>query len=171
MSPRVILIGPPGAGKTAVAAELGELWGAPVRDTDADIEAVAGTDIAAIFLDAGEVEFRRIEREQVARAIAEHDGVLALGGGSILDASTQADLRDYAAAGGAVVYLSVGIAAAAPRVGFNTARPLLVGNPRQRWMELLEERLPIYTSLATMSVDTNDADARGVAERIAEALA
>lgn len=79
--PLVVLVGPPGAGKSSVARELGALLGAAVRDTDADVEATAGKPIADIFVEDGEPAFRALERAAVLQALATHDGVLALGGG------------------------------------------------------------------------------------------
>lgn len=171
MAPRVVLIGPPGSGKSAVAAALGPLLGVDVRDTDSDIEESAGRPIADIFLDDGEAVFRDLEAAAVAAAVSQHEGVLALGGGAVLRAETAQLLRDYAAAGGAIAYLEVSLAAAAPRVGLNRARPLLVGNPRAQWQRLMDERRATYESLATMTVATDDATPAEVAERIVAELA
>jgi shikimate kinase len=108
MTPRVVLVGPMGAGKTTVAGLLGEAWGVPVRDTDADIEASTGRTIADLFVESGEEHFRDLEAAAVAAALAEHDGVLALGGGSVLRAET----RDLLT-GVPVVFLRVGLSAPA----------------------------------------------------------
>lgn len=167
-APRAVLIGPPGSGKSSAAAALARLWGVEARDTDADIVDVAGRDIPAIFVDSGEDEFRRLERQAVALALREHSGVLALGGGAILDPDTQDDLRKYAAEGGVVAYLEVSAGEAARRVGLNAARPLLAGSPRQRWAVLMDQRRAIYEDLATVRVATDDASPARVAERIAQ---
>lgn len=148
--PVAVVIGLPGAGKSTVGRLLAEALGVDFRDTDDDIERVAGTSISDIFLNEGEQEFRARERAAVVAALAEHTGVLALGGGAILDTDTQADL-----AGHQVVHLNVSLAAASPRVGLSAARPLLVGSPRKQWLTLAEQRKPIYRSLATISVDTD----------------
>ena len=89
MPPRVVLVGPMGAGKTTVAELLGAAWGVPVRDTDADVVATTGREISDIFVEDGEDHFRDLEAEAVARALAEHDGVLALGGGAVLRVGTR----------------------------------------------------------------------------------
>ncbi|HEX5861219.1 MAG TPA: shikimate kinase, partial [Nocardioides sp.] len=89
MAPRVVLVGPMGAGKTTVAALLAEAWGVAARDTDADVEATEGRPISDIFVDSGETRFRELERAAVSDALAEHDGVLALGGGAVLDPVTR----------------------------------------------------------------------------------
>lgn len=164
--PRVVLVGPPGAGKSTVARALARLLGAPARDTDADVEAGAGTTVAEIFVSQGEAVFRDLEREAVLAALTGHDGVLALGGGAVLDPAAQDALADYRAAGGVVVFLDVSLAAAAPRVGFNTARPLLVGNPRAQWQALMDVRRPTYESVATHRVDTDGRTPDDVAAQI-----
>lgn len=168
--PRVVLAGPPGSGKSTVAAALGAATGWQVRDTDADVEATAGKPISDIFLDDGEPAFRALEREAVARAVAEHDGVLALGGGAVLAPETQDVLAAYAAAGGTVVFLDVSLAQAAPRVGFNVSRPLLLGNPRAQWQQLMTARRPVYEKVATLRVDTDELTPDGVAAQILAAL-
>lgn len=165
MTPRVVLVGPMGAGKTTVARLLADEWGVAARDTDADIEATDGRTVSDIFLESGEEHFRALERAAVAAALGSHDGVLALGGGAVLDASTRELL-----AGQPVVFLRVGLADAVKRVGLGTSRPLLLGNVRSRIKALLDERTPIYESVATISVDTDQRSPEDVAEAIREAL-
>ena len=170
ITPRAVLIGPPGSGKSTVAARLAQEWGVAARDTDEDVVAFSGREIADIFVDSGEDAFRALERAAVVAALATHDGVLALGGGAVLDPQTQADLRDYAARGGAVVFLSVGVAIAARRVGLARSRPLLAGNPRRAWALLMEERRATYESLATVIVETDGLLPREIVARISQAL-
>jgi shikimate kinase len=149
--PVVILVGPPGSGKTTVGRVLAGTLGVPFRDTDADIEATAGKAISAIFTEDGERVFRAHEEEAVVRALGEHPGVLALGGGSILAERTRARL-----AGHPVVFLNVGVSEGVQRTGLSVARPLLAGvNPRSRFKELLEARLPLYREVATAEVATD----------------
>ncbi|WP_418276785.1 shikimate kinase [Isoptericola jiangsuensis] len=164
--PRVVLTGPPGSGKTTVGRILADLLQVPFRDTDSDVERSAGKPVADIFLDDGEPHFRALEREAVTTALATHGGVLALGGGAVMDPLTQDALTGYASDGGVVVFLDVSLAGAAPRVGFNQARPLLVGNPRARWAELMAARRPTYDRLATLRVTSDDRTARQVADQI-----
>lgn len=165
--PRVVLIGPPGSGKTSVGRALAKVLGVDRRDTDADVEAAAGKPISDIFIDDGETAFRDLERTAVVQAMADHQGVLSLGGGAILDESTQRLLQDYVAMGGRVVFLDVSLTAVAPRVGLNAARPLLVGNPRRQWAELMEARRPIYERLATDTVNTDYIRADRIARELA----
>ncbi|WP_210443354.1 shikimate kinase [Nocardioides sp. SYSU D00065] len=165
MAPRVVLVGPMGAGKTTVAGLLGEAWGVPVRDTDADIVATTGREVADIFVESGEDHFRDLEAAAVAAALAEHDGVLALGGGAVLREETRALLRDVP-----VVFLRVGLSDAVKRVGLGVGRPLLLGNVRARVKALLDERTPVYEAVATHVVDTDDRTPLEVAAQIQEAL-
>lgn len=163
--PRVVLVGPMGAGKTTVAGLLAAAWGVPARDTDADVEAADGRAVSEIFVDSGEQHFRDLERAAVAAALSEHHGVLALGGGAVLDPATRAQL-----AGHTVVFLRVGLTDSVKRVGLGVSRPLLLGNVRSRIKALLDERTPVYESVATMSVDTDGRSPEDVADEIRAAL-
>ena len=163
--PRVVLVGPMGSGKSTVAAILAERWGVAVRDTDDDIVAAEGREISEIFVDDGEEHFRALERTAVAEALAEHDGVLALGGGAVLDAGTRELL-----AGQTVVFLNVGLSDAVKRVGLGVGRPLLLGNVRSRVKALLDERLPIYQAVSAVQVDTDGRTPEEVADDVADAV-
>ncbi|HEY0889476.1 MAG TPA: shikimate kinase [Nocardioides sp.] len=168
MRPRVVLVGPMGAGKSTVGSLLAERWGVTVRDTDTDIEAVAGKPVSDIFVEDGEAAFRTLERQAVAAALATHDGVLALGGGAVLDPGTRELLHGHR-----VVYLRVGLADAVKRVGLGTGRPLLLGDAggiRARVRQLLDERAPVYEAVATEVVDTDGRSPAEVADLIEEEL-
>ena len=164
--PRVVLVGPMGAGKTTVGCALAAAWGVGLRDTDQDVEALEQRSVADIFVDEGEDYFREREREAVLAALAEHDGVLALGGGAVLDARTREALRGHH-----VVFLQVGLADAVKRVGLGQGRPLLLGNVRSRVKKLLDERLPLYLEVADVTVDTDGRDVDEVVAAVHAALA
>jgi shikimate kinase len=166
MTPKVVLIGPMGAGKTTVASLLADAWGVTARDTDADIEASEGREISEIFVDSGEAHFRALEAAAVAEALTSHEGVLSLGGGAVLDPATRELL-----AGNTVVFLRVGLSEAVKRVGLGVGRPLLLGNVRARIKALLDERTPIYEAAATLVVDTDGRAPEDVAAEIQEFLA
>ena len=159
--PRVVLIGSMGAGKTTVGGLVATALGVTFADTDQLVEAEAGKPVAEIFVDEGEAHFRALERAAVARALDTHDGVLALGGGAVLDPAT----RDLLA-GHAVVFLEVGLSDAASRVGLGVSRPLLLGNVRGRIKQLHDERTPIYTAVAQHTVATDGLSAAEVADRV-----
>lgn len=168
--PRVVLIGPPGGGKSTTAFALGQRTGWPVRDTDDDISEVAGKSITEIFFDEGEAHFRALEREAVTTALALHTGILALGGGAVLDPLTESALSAYTKAGGTVVFLDVSLSQASPRVGFNRSRPLLLGNPRAQWQKMMNARRPVYERIANLHIHTDDITTKQGAAQIHEAL-
>jgi shikimate kinase len=165
--PRAVLIGPPGAGKSSVGRQLAKILQCEILDTDIEIEKVSGKKISEIFTEDGEPAFRVIEKGVVLGALKTASGVVALGGGSVLDSEVAECLRESKVP---VAYLEVSISQAAPRVGFNKERPLLALNPRQQWMALMEKRRPIYESLATMKVATDNRKPAEVAQEIADAI-
>jgi shikimate kinase len=159
--PRVVLVGPPGAGKSTVAALLAGRWGVGSCDTDDLVEARAGKPIADIFVDDGEAAFRELESAAVADALGSERGVVALGGGAVTTATTRALL-----AGQRVVFLDVGLPAAAARVGLGVTRPLLLGNVRSQLKALLDARRPLYEEVAELTVVTDDLSAEAVADSV-----
>ncbi|WEH20444.1 shikimate kinase [Streptomyces sp. VNUA24] len=154
-----------GVGKSTVGQLLAERLGVAYRDTDDDIVAEQGREIAEIFLDEGEAAFRAIEKQAVRTALASHDGVLALGGGAILDADTRALLS-----GQRVVYLSMDVEEAVKRTGLNAARPLLAVNPRKQWRELMDARRSLYEEVATAVVATDGRTPEEVTRAALDAL-
>ncbi|GAA0974540.1 MULTISPECIES: shikimate kinase [Nocardiopsis] len=144
-----MLIGSPGSGKSTVGEALARRLGADLLCTDTEIERRAGKPVGDIFIEDGEERFRALEREVVAEGLRAWEGVIAVGGGAVLDQDTRTDLADHH-----VVYLHVEFGEAAKRVGMDAARPLLSGNPRTQLRKLLNERLPVYEGLATVTVPT-----------------
>ena len=161
-NPALVLVGPPGAGKTTVGRALARRLGVSFTDVDALIVERIGKSIGEMFTDEGEDAFRALEREVVAEALSTEDGVLALGGGSVLAASTRERLRGHR-----VVLLWVGLADGIRRTGMSTARPLLAGvNPRATFKALLDARAPLYREVATVEVDTSRRSASQVARAV-----
>ena len=163
--PKVVLVGGPGSGKSTVGKQLAARWGVGFRDTDRDVEILAGATISDIFVQQGEQHFRSLERDAVARGLAEHSGVLALGGGAVLSDEVRTAL-----VGRQVVHLDVGLAAAMQRLQMNRSRPLLVGNVRGRWQQLADERRPYYLQVATVTVSTDGRTPAQVVDAVVGAL-
>lgn len=168
MRPVAVLVGTMGAGKTTVGRLVADALGTEFLDTDHLVEERAGKSVQEIFVDDGETAFRALERETVAEALAGHDGVLALGGGAVLDPATRALL-----AGHAVVFLRVGLADAVKRVGLGESRPILnqaLGGLRARIKQLIDERTPVYESVARVTVETDGRPAKDVAAEVVERI-
>ncbi|MEU8312453.1 shikimate kinase [Micromonospora sp. NPDC048887] len=163
--PVCVLVGAPGSGKTTVGTALAEALGVGFRDTDADIENLAGKPIPEIFVDEGEDHFRTLERAAVAAALASHAGVLALGGGAVLAEENRAALIGHT-----VVHLSVELPDALKRVGLGAGRPLLALNPRATLKHLMDQRRPLYAEVATATVVTDGRTPQELAAEIAALL-
>jgi shikimate kinase len=165
MAPVAVVVGPPGAGKTTVGQAVAELLGVAFVDTDAIIEGRAGKSIPDIFFDDGEPVFRELERAAIAESLDTFDGVLALGGGAILNESTRTALTAHT-----VVFLSVELTDAVKRVGLGVGRPLLSMNPRATLKYLMEQRRPLYASVATHTIATDARTPQEIAEELAALL-
>ena len=161
----MVLIGPPGAGKSAVGPLLADRLGVEFRDTDAEVGAAAGKPVSDIFIESGEQAFRELERSAVTTALGalrSRGGVLALGSGAVLDSGVQSLLE-----GLPVVYLSADFGTVVRRVGLDRPRVVVPGNPRGRLRTMLVERDAIYQQLAAITVPTDDLDPGELADQIA----
>jgi shikimate kinase len=167
MTKKIVLIGPPGAGKTSIGKALSKELGLAFIDSDAEIERISGKTISEIFVDQGEAVFRKTEVETVTRILAEFEGVVALGGGAPINPEIQKVLlnSEYP-----VIFIDVSISQAANRIGFNKDRPLLMINPRQQWLHLMSERRPIYEKLATITVSSDNSKPAEVAKTITDKI-
>lgn len=166
MAPKAVLVGLPGSGKSTIGRRLAKALGVGLLDTDVAIEQRTGRSIADIFATDGEQEFRRIEEDVVRAALADHDGVLSLGGGAVTSPGVRAAL-----AGHTVVYLEISTAEGVRRTGGNTVRPLLAGPDRaEKYRALMAKRAPLYRRVATMRVDTNRRNPGAVVRHILSRL-
>jgi shikimate kinase len=150
---RIVLIGAPGSGKSTVGIALAAHLQWPFVDTDALIELKESKKITDLFVDNGEEYFRNVEFETLREVLEETSAVISLGGGAPISQPAQDAL---VASDSTIVFLDVALATAAPRVGFNRDRPLLLGNPRAQWQALSDQRRPIYEKLATQSIKVDD---------------
>lgn len=153
MAPRIVLIGPMGSGKSTVGQMLAEKFSVQFRDTDQMIVEQTGREISDIFIESGEEEFRALEKIILRTALLEDENLLSLGGGACLSLDAQSALR---ASGAFIVYLKISLSQVSSRVGFNQGRPLLMGNPRAQWQNLMNERAPIYEGLAHYICDVDN---------------
>ena len=150
-TPRAVLVGPPGAGKSTIGRRLARALDVPMFDTDVAIEQETGRTISEIFATDGEPEFRKIEESVVRRAVLEQNGIVSLGGGAILSRATRRLLK-----GRTVVYLEISVAEGLRRTGANKSRPLLAGaDPGAKYRELMRRRRPLYREVATIRVRTD----------------
>ena len=151
MAPKAVLVGLPGSGKSTIGRRLAKALDTTLLDTDVAIEQQTGRTIADIFATDGEQEFRRIEEEVVRAALAEHNGVLSLGGGAVTSRGV-CDALD----GHTVIYLEITAAEGVRRTSGSTVRPLLAdGDRAEKFKALMSARAPLYRRVATIRVNTN----------------
>jgi len=167
MLKKIVLIGPPGAGKSSIGKALAKELNLNFIDSDSEIEKLSHKKISEIFIEDGEPAFRLLEVDVVRRVLADFDGVISLGGGAPINAEIQEVLED---ADYPVVFIDVSIAQAATRIGFNKDRPLLLVNPRQQWISLMNDRRPIYEKLASQTISSDNQKPHEVAKQISDKL-
>ena len=167
MIKKVVLIGPPGAGKSTIGKALAKEIATEFIDSDSEIERITGKKISDIFVEEGEAVFRKTEVEVVTALLDGFEGVIALGGGAPINTQIQEALTGVEFP---VIFIDVSISQAANRIGFNKDRPVLLINPRQQWMNLMSERRPIYEKLASQTVNSDSQKPHEVAKLISEKL-
>ena len=167
MLKKIVLIGPPGAGKSSIGKALAKELNLNFIDSDSEIEKISHKKISEIFIEDGEPAFRLLEVDVVRKVLADFDGVISLGGGAPINAEIQEVLED---ADYPVVFIDVSIAQAATRIGFNKDRPLLLVNPRQQWISLMNDRRPIYEKLASQTISSDNQKPHEVAKQISDKL-
>lgn len=167
MLKKIVLIGPPGAGKSSIGKALAKELSLNFIDSDSEIEKISHKKISEIFIEDGEPAFRLLETDVVRKILADFDGVISLGGGAPINKEIQDLLVD---ANYPVVFIDVSIAQAATRIGFNKDRPLLLVNPRQQWISLMNERRPIYEKLASQTISSDNQKPYEVAKQISDKL-
>ena len=161
MSPRLVFVGAPGSGKTTIGKQLAEKLGVEFIDVDNEIEMDEKTTISDIFVKKGEAYFRQLERTKISELLNSFNGVLSLGGGSVLDETTR-----QALAIAPVVWLKVSSGDASSRVGLGLSRPVLMGNVRSTLVKLLEERTPLYEEVADWEIETSGKSIEDVVQEV-----
>ena len=167
MLKKIVLIGPPGAGKSSIGKALAKELNLNFIDSDSEIEKISQKRISEIFIEDGEPAFRLLEVDVVRKILADFEGVISLGGGAPINPEIQEVLQD---ANYPVVFIDVSIAQAATRIGFNKDRPLLLVNPRQQWISLMNDRRPIYEKLASQTISSDNRKPHEVAKQISDKL-
>ena len=167
MLKKIVLIGPPGAGKSSIGKALAKELNLNFIDSDSEIEKISHKRISEIFIEDGEPAFRLLEVDVDRKILADFEGVISLGGGAPINPEIQEVLQD---ANYPVVFIDVSIAQAATRIGFNKDRPLLLVNPRQQWISLMNDRRPIYEKLASQTISSDNQKPHEVAKQISDKL-
>jgi len=164
---QVVLIGPPGSGKSTIGRALAKSLNMTFVDTDSFVEKRSGKKISDIFVDDGEDAFRDLEFAALSQCLIDSHGVISLGGGAPISERAQTLLHQAQIP---IVFLDISLSVAAPRVGFNRDRPLLLGNPRAQWQALYEIRRPIYSRLATITVKVDSMTTDQIVQEIVKGL-
>ncbi len=163
----LFLVGPMGAGKSAVGRHLARLLHLEFVDSDEEIETRTGVDIPFIFEKEGEEGFRKREGK-VIDELSRRDGVvLATGGGAIVDAEN----RNRLGARGFVIYLHTSVKQQLERTRSGRERPLLESDDKEKVLQdLMDERDPLYREISDLIVETDGRRVQTVAREIQDAL-
>jgi shikimate kinase len=167
MTPRILLVGMMGAGKTTTGHLLADRLGWGYRDSDADVETATGLTVPELFARDGEAAFRRAEATVLAEACADPSpSIVSVAGGAVLSE----DNRRLIASSGLVVWLRARPETLAARVGDGSGRPLLGDDPAEAVVRLVAVRAPLYAELADVVLNVDELDPSAVAERIIDAM-
>jgi len=161
--PRIVLVGPMGAGKTTVGQLLSKKLRLPFKDTDAEIESRTGADIPWIFDVEGEAGFRDRETQVLKDLLSDAVGVIATGGGIVMRDENRALLKSVD-----VIYLKASLDEQLRRTANDRKRPLLqTEDPRSVLQRLMTLRDPLYREVATRVIETDGANSRNIAAQLA----
>jgi shikimate kinase len=149
--PALILVGPPGSGKSTVGRLAADRLGLEFRDFDDDLEHAHGLPVGELVVKLGREKFQESERDVLENLLPQHDGVLALGGGTPTAPGVPELLKPYH-----VVFLDVDLDHLLRREGLVPLHPWLLPNPRAHLKELLNTRRPIYTAVAAATIPTSE---------------
>ncbi|AKE39256.1 Shikimate kinase [Corynebacterium camporealensis] len=150
-SPRAVLVGPPGAGKSTIGRRLSNALNLPLIDTDELIADTVGKPCGEYFAEVGEPKFRELEEEIVAAAL-ENDGIISLGGGAVLSDATR-DLLDRHT----VIFIDVSVEEGVRRTSGDDSRPVLQAeDPEAHYRALLDKRRPLYDEVADFRARTDN---------------
>ncbi|ROR71703.1 shikimate kinase [Bogoriella caseilytica] len=167
--PRVVLLGPPGSGKTVVGALLAEALAEPFHDSDALLTESHGGPTADLLIERGEEEFRRLEAEAAEEALA-LPGVAALGSGALDHEATAERVAALGAAGAVVAHLDVSLSVAAARLGLNVPQSPALAGTRSQLAAMATARRPRYEARATVVIDTSELSPEEVVARLRAAI-
>ncbi|MGH3822697.1 MAG: shikimate kinase [Pseudonocardiaceae bacterium] len=161
--PVLILVGPPGSGKSTVGRLVANELGVSFRDFDDDVQKECGLPAGELVVKLGRERFSEVERNLIGSVLADHSGVLALGGGTPMNIAIQEQLKPFH-----IVYLDVELDELLRREGLVSLHPWLLPHPRAHLRRLLAERRPTYEAVSSVVVPTTG---RAVEDIAAEVLA
>jgi shikimate kinase len=159
--PVLILVGPPGSGKSTVGRLVAAKLGVPFRDFDDDLQNAFGLPAGELVVKLGRERFGEAERGLIGAVLTDHAGVLALGGGTPLNPAIQEQLKPFY-----TVFLDVELDELLRREGLVPLHPWLLPHPRAHLRQLLLQRRPIYEAVSDSVVSTTGRCAEDVAAEV-----